>query len=340
MKNEAPFILEWVAHYRVLGFSHIFVATNDCEDTTTHILDRLQQKKLVVHHRTVHWPRSTPHKSALRQLSKYRKVRRSDWVLVCDVDEFLNIHVGDGSVQALVAAQDPKVDIIHIPWRIFGSAGITEFQDRWVTRQFRQGEPPPDEDPASAAQSKALFRNPRRFDRIGVHVPIRRQSDEAPLIEVYPDGQPAALREARNYNAAQLNHYALRSAESYEVKKARGRAHHVNHTLGDEYWQRYDRNQQEDLTISRYERRVHRFLKRLMRDPELARLHQMGVEWHKAKALGQNPPPIPDPNAPTASAKVENLSETDADEVPEEAPMRGLAVEVDLSEAVPSPAAD
>ena len=34
MKNEGPYILEWVAHYKALGFDRIVVCTNDCEDTT------------------------------------------------------------------------------------------------------------------------------------------------------------------------------------------------------------------------------------------------------------------------------------------------------------------
>jgi len=41
MKNEAPYILEWVAHHLVIGFDHIVVLTNDCTDTTNAILTRL-----------------------------------------------------------------------------------------------------------------------------------------------------------------------------------------------------------------------------------------------------------------------------------------------------------
>ena len=42
MKDEGPFILEWVAHYLALGFDHFIINSNDCSDGTDLILQRLQ----------------------------------------------------------------------------------------------------------------------------------------------------------------------------------------------------------------------------------------------------------------------------------------------------------
>ncbi len=41
MKNEAPFILEWVAYHRSIGFTDFLVFTNDCDDGTVELLDTL-----------------------------------------------------------------------------------------------------------------------------------------------------------------------------------------------------------------------------------------------------------------------------------------------------------
>ena len=41
MKNEASFILEWVAYHRVIGFTDFLVYTNNCEDGTVEMLERL-----------------------------------------------------------------------------------------------------------------------------------------------------------------------------------------------------------------------------------------------------------------------------------------------------------
>ena len=47
MKSEGAIILEWVAHYKALGFGEIVVCTNDYEDTTIEILKYLEKMDLV-----------------------------------------------------------------------------------------------------------------------------------------------------------------------------------------------------------------------------------------------------------------------------------------------------
>ena len=49
MKNEGPFILEWLAYHRVIGFDSFLVYTNDCSDGTETFFDLLQEKGYVQH---------------------------------------------------------------------------------------------------------------------------------------------------------------------------------------------------------------------------------------------------------------------------------------------------
>ncbi|MFA5581936.1 MAG: glycosyltransferase family 2 protein [Paracoccaceae bacterium] len=282
MKNEGPFILEWIAHYKELGFDSIFVATNDCEDPTVEILQRLQEIGLVQHHATAFWPRSTPHKAALRQLQGYREVKNSDWIFVCDVDEFLVVKVGDGSVRALVAASG-DADVISVPWRIFGSSGITNYRDAWITEQFLMAEPTPQQDRKSARRAKSIFHTPRRFQRYGIHQPIPKDEFSEQIHSVLPGGMPASEWKSRNFDIAQLNHYALRSRDSFQVKKARGRAHHVKHELDDSYWKKFDRNHMHDESIARYASGVRSRFAQLMADTALRTLHHQAVAWHRDK---------------------------------------------------------
>ena len=48
-RNEAPFVLEFVAHHKVLGFDQIIIASNDCTDGTVQILDALQAMGVIRH---------------------------------------------------------------------------------------------------------------------------------------------------------------------------------------------------------------------------------------------------------------------------------------------------
>ena len=49
MRNEGPFIVEWLCWYRMLGFNHAVVVTNNCTDHSPQLLDALQNAGLVHH---------------------------------------------------------------------------------------------------------------------------------------------------------------------------------------------------------------------------------------------------------------------------------------------------
>ena len=85
------------------------------------------------------------------------------------------------------------------------------------------------------------------------------------------------------YELVQLNHYALRSAQSFLVKRQRGRALHVDRTVGRNYWIRMDWNQYQDVTIQRNLARLSVAMEALIAIPQIARLHEKAVAWHQAK---------------------------------------------------------
>lgn len=49
VKNEGPFLLEWVAFNRVIGVTDFLIYSNDCDDGTAELLDALATAGLVVH---------------------------------------------------------------------------------------------------------------------------------------------------------------------------------------------------------------------------------------------------------------------------------------------------
>ncbi len=46
MKNEGPFILEWLAYHRAIGVTDFLIYTNDCTDGTDTMLQMLMAKGL------------------------------------------------------------------------------------------------------------------------------------------------------------------------------------------------------------------------------------------------------------------------------------------------------
>ncbi|WP_022704148.1 glycosyltransferase family 2 protein [Pseudorhodobacter ferrugineus] len=285
MKNEAAFLLEWVAHYKALGFDHLVICTNDCADVTVEMVLRLQDLGLARHHPTRHWPVTSIQRSALKQARRYVEVTEAEWIYVCDADEFLVVKVGDGSARALVAAASTEAEVISVAWRVFGPDGRREYVDAPVTGQFcRAGA----EDLRQGIYAKSLFRGLENMQRIGIHGPIPRAELGRPLRREMPGGigispQVNAMLAARDYRVAQVNHYALRSLDSFLVKRDRGRVNHTGQTMEAEYWDRFDVADVECDAIRRYDDAVAAWRAQLQADAALDGLHMQALAWHLTK---------------------------------------------------------
>lgn len=289
MKNEAPYILEWVAHQKVLGFDQIVVFTNDCTDGTNEILKRLQSMGHVLFRQNKVGAGGIQ-RSALRLARRMDVVKRADWLFVTDADEFLNIHVGQHKVDDLIASCQPDSDVIAVPWRVFSGAKRPIMRDTPVCRQFTDAEQSYENGGAGRRFFKSLVRNREGYKRLGIHGPRPLPETEGEIVWTGPGDTHRSTQSFGNHlsppfgsEIAQINHYAVRSAQSYLVKKSRGRANHMGHSLDTGYWDRWNRGGAEDASILRYADGVTALLEEFKSDRKLARLHARGFRWHKAK---------------------------------------------------------
>ncbi|MDZ4067115.1 MAG: glycosyltransferase family 2 protein, partial [Tabrizicola sp.] len=124
VRNEASFLLEWLAHHRACGFTDFLVFSNDCTDGTDAMLDRLEAMGWLTHVRNDGPHKEGPQWAALKLADRHPLVRGADWVLYFDIDEFVNIHVGGRTVGDLLAAL-PDATAITLTWRFFGNAGLS-----------------------------------------------------------------------------------------------------------------------------------------------------------------------------------------------------------------------
>ena len=256
MKNEAPYILEWVAYHKAIGFDAFLIYTNDCTDGTDFMLDRLEELGHVTHRRNEVLRRG-PHKSALKYAMKEDLYAQADWVYVTDADEFLNVKAGDGRVRDLVEVY-PDADVIPVTWKHFSNDGVTELPSDFLIRQFTDAEPSaPDPNAAEKGRFvKSLFRPDARIDKLGLHGPNYLDEVKGQLrfgsAETAADPDADAMRPQSEfgYDVAQVNHYAVRSVDAYLLKRDRGRANHFNDTIGVGYWQRWNLGGEKDISIA------------------------------------------------------------------------------------------
>jgi hypothetical protein len=252
MKDEGPFILEWIAHYLAIGFDHFIINSNDCSDGTDLILDRLAELGLVTHIRNPGpWPHG-PQKAAYDNAMAHPVFAKADWVLVCDADEFLDIKVGDHTLDALFATA-PDADVFAFVWQLFGHSGIVSFKDEFITEQMVMAANPRQIWPPQVRAIKSLVRMAGKYRAISTHRPKklpRRMSGSVRWAD--GDGQPMHGFEYQGWmfthagtgfgdRVARMNHYAVRSIESYLVKRLRGdvnttRPHEKLEQTGQHYW--------------------------------------------------------------------------------------------------------
>ncbi|SFU41828.1 Glycosyl transferase family 2 [Aliiroseovarius crassostreae] len=105
VKSEDPFLIEWIAFNSVLGVTDFLFYSNDCTDATNRLLDALAARGIVTHLPNPAEGRNYQ-MEALKAAKSHDLVLSSDWIWIADVDEFLNIHVGQGTIPELIDACD------------------------------------------------------------------------------------------------------------------------------------------------------------------------------------------------------------------------------------------
>lgn len=293
LRNEASFLLEWLAHHRACGFTDFLVFSNDCDDGTDAMLDRLQAMGVLTHLRNPGPHPQGPQWAALKAADRHPLKAAADWVLVCDIDEFVNIHAGQRQLADLLAAL-PEATAIALTWRMFGNAGVIGFEDAPLTETFTRAAPPVLHWPWRAQMIKTLFRNDGAYAKLGVHRPRAPDKARLPgqrwfdgsgmaLPQAYHSGRLFSMPGQDHYRLVQLNHYALGSMEGYLVKCDRGRANRDASAFDMGYWVERNFCDVEDRSILALRPLSAPLLAEWRADAELAALHRAGVAWRKAR---------------------------------------------------------
>ncbi|WP_425038497.1 glycosyltransferase family 2 protein [Primorskyibacter sp. S187A] len=295
VKNEGPFLLEWIAYNRAIGVTDHLFYSNDCSDATDLLLDALAAQGIVMHLPNPAQGRNYQ-MEALKDAARQEMVRAADWVWIADVDEFLNIHVGNHTIADLVAACDAP-HAISLNFQFFANAGIETFEDRPVVSQFTKTHNPDLWCDERAIEVKTLVRKDFPLQYFGAHRPFFKGDVPPGLRWCDGAGRPVPRRflaakgkqHIRKFPAqgarklATLNHYALRSLESYLVKNDRGDVNRENRAFDDTYWRERNDDSWTDLSIHRMLPRLEAERAKLLALPKVAELHAEAVSRHRAK---------------------------------------------------------
>lgn len=301
MKNEGPYIVEWLAHHMARGINDILVFSNDCHDGTDLMLERLDEMGLLRHapNPSILLDNPRHHIQLINYINEMPRLRRSDWVINLDADEFLSVNTGKGHVEDLLNAV-PDVDAISLSLVGFGCNGEYDIsEDQLQTEIFVRANAREDQ----PAAIKSFMRTDRGCHRFANNSPIYHRGRREKVTWVNGDGTVLDVgkefqavkflpAEQSGYGLAHINHYAVRSMQGFMVKWDRGNANPLNGVAETDlqwnnarrYWKKHDRNEVEDRSLADHAADLRDRVQELLKDAELRELHEKSIAWHRKRA--------------------------------------------------------
>ncbi len=232
LRNEGPYLLEWLAYHRAIGFESFYLYSNDNEDGSDGLLGALADAGAVTWLQNRVPAGGSPRARAYgHAFSVLPEVLAHRWVLTADADEFLVFDPERfGSVNDYLAWQERRsVDAVAVNWLPFGSGEAPGWPDApLVSRNTRVlnrrhlGE--------EVRLVKTLAR-PAMMMQSGAHAPVtderRTLVYRAASGELHGRSRPEGGADGLNFaatlrtEAAAVHHYLFKSAEEWAWKKSR-----------------------------------------------------------------------------------------------------------------------
>ena len=228
MKNEAPYVKEWIDYHLLAGVEHFYIYDNDSPDDLMDMLAPYIEKNIVTY---IFYP------GKARQYECYNEAMKnfkffSRYLAFIDGDEFIFPQENKSIVEVLdeIFAKNPNAGGLGINWQLYGSnfnntANYTRGVLKGFTHRAEKNFVEISENnnlPAGNAHIKTVA-NPRKIKGFeNCHYAIYFTTANA----INSNGDAIQL----HYNNPPLtdkiviNHYCYKSIEEYELKISRGPA--------------------------------------------------------------------------------------------------------------------
>ncbi len=298
MRNEGPYVLEWIAHHFALGIDDLLIFTNYCSDNTDRILDRIE---VLWPHRVKHQPnpkimfpkQGVWHIMALRYAGNFGRYHAADWLYVTDADEFLNLKNPSGTLDGFFD-QAGAADAVSFTSVAFNSNGHKHETTDLVTTRYTQTTMDLDDtDQEIITAVKTLYRNkikgPRR-----PHRPVTKTFSTTGFKWINGSGEqmPASFTDSdyKGINAVptrafgQVNHYSIKSAAEFLLKVDRGDAVQAERLgASEQYWNHANRAGGLDTSNVGLSPAAQDIYDYLLADPVLKQLHEQSFELRQTR---------------------------------------------------------
>lgn len=244
-KNEAPYIIEWIAHHRLMGIKYFIIANNDSTDESELILSKLQKKGYVNYFNFSAPPNQPP------QLLAYKKIidlysKKYDWMGFIDADEFIvNYSSSENFIDKLFEFHvDEEIGSVVLNWAVYGSNGAIYYEDKPVTQRFFRRALP---DFSVNHHYKTFFKTSCLIS-VGSNPHFFEIDKEKKIVHINGDlvlnhDIGKGLSQSIIWSPFRINHYVIKSKEEFLLKKLpNGSAASMGRKKGVNFFLSHDKN--------------------------------------------------------------------------------------------------
>ncbi len=214
-KNEAPYLLEWIAFHAMIGVDHFMLYDNGSDDGGA---DLVRASAFADRVTLSDWPERPGQLSAYADCIA-RHAARFAWIAFIDVDEFIHPLDANSLHDVLRHPRYSAFSAVLIFWLVFGSSGHLARPAGLVLENYRQRMPA---DSEVNCHVKTIARG-SALQGVGTTPHIFPSSGEA----CDPAGTPVlrhALQPSPCHDILVLHHYFTKSEADWQAKLQRGKA--------------------------------------------------------------------------------------------------------------------
>lgn len=250
VKNEGPYLLEWLAWHKLMGVDHFFIADNGSTDGSSEMLREFDSQGLIT---LIDFPSED---GVAPQLPAYKKILSkadgiTEWIAFIDADEFFNIK-DNVNLKEFISCVPEDIGAIAVNWAIYGSSGRNLPGDGLVNERFTSRAEKSfgvNSHYKSILKMKSLTSeifNPHHFELKDSFSYVNTKFE--PLISHEKHGK--GLSNTIVWENVRLNHYVVKSWCEFWVKKvARGRAT-TSLQRDANFFHGHNRNEEKDMIPS------------------------------------------------------------------------------------------
>lgn len=213
-KDEAPYLLEWLAFHKMIGVDLFFLYDNGSSDGGADIVRASNFARNVT---LTEWPERPGQLSAYNHFREHHAPRFT-WAAFIDIDEFIMPLVGSSIRDILMRPAYRHFAQILLQWVVFGPSGHERRPPGLVIENYVRRLP------LNAEASRHIKTIVRTATMRGIdYTPHAAECDGPACNTRGEEVLPYAIQPTECHDVMVVNHYFTKSREEWDFKRRRGR---------------------------------------------------------------------------------------------------------------------